>query len=279
VITRPTYQHGFTLIEMIVAIAVSAVVVIFAAMFIAAPVDAYEAHSRRTVLAADAATAWPRMQLDLRQALPNSVRVLRNATLPNFVALEMLAVVGEARYMQAPSASFRVAGTTTGIFANYLPLPGLAIEFPGHYLSINNLGPQAYSFAGTMTPPVDVDMVATATPGEVILNLSTPPALGASPRRRIYLVSGPVTYLCDEAQGTLRRYSGYVIAANQDARDEPAEFAGATTTVVARGLSGCNFAVSPVGSNHSQTVAVRLTATRDNESVTMLHTSRAEYAP
>jgi MSHA biogenesis protein MshO len=274
---RATHQQGFTLVEMIVAIAVSAVVVIFAAMFIAAPVDAYEAHSRRVVLAADASTAWPRMQQDLRQALPNSVRVLRNPTLPNFVALEMLAVVGEARYMQAPSASFRVAGTTTGIFGNYLPVPG--VDFPGAYLSVNNLGPQAYAFAGTMTPPVDVDMVATATPGEVTLNLSAPPALAASPRRRIYLVSGPVTYLCDEAQGTLRRYAGYVIAANQDARDEPAEFAGATTTLVARGLSGCNFAVSPVGGNHSQTVAVRLTATRDNDSVTLLHTSRAEYAP
>ena len=81
-------------------------------MFMAAPVDAYETHMRRNALVADAATAWPRMDTDLRAALPNSVRARRNG---NFVVLEMLRVVDVARYKAVPAGTFNTAGVFRGI--------------------------------------------------------------------------------------------------------------------------------------------------------------------
>jgi prepilin-type N-terminal cleavage/methylation domain-containing protein len=217
--------RGFTIIELVIAITISAIVLVFAAMFIGAPLGAYEAQSRRAELVGDASAAWPRIERDLRAALPNSLRARRNG---NFVVLEMLAVEGVARYMAPPSASFTTAGR----------LPVLTSS--RRFLWV-------------------VD----------------------SPRHRIYLLAGPVTYLCDEGQGTLRRYEGYTIAANQTARDAPAELttAGATVALVTQGLTGCNFAASARNTTQSQTAAVRLTTTRNGDVVTLLHSSRAEYVP
>ena len=83
--------------------------------------------------------------------------------------------------------------------------------------------------------------------GETTVTLPVGVALpDLSPRHLIYLVSGPVTYLCDEGQGTLRRYENYAIAANHAARDAPGDFPGAGE-LIARGLTTCNFAVSLPG--------------------------------
>lgn len=274
---RPS-ARGFTLVELVVAIAISAIVLVFATMFMAAPVDAYDAQSRRNVMMADASAAWPRMHIDLLQSLPNSLRVRRNG---NFVVIEMLSVTGYARYMAAPTDNFRVAGTTLGVFGNALA----PSTFTNVHLSVNNLGNagtpnDAYTMTGSMTPAITVNLLATATPGEVTLDLSVPAAFVLdSPRHKIYLINGPVTYLCDEGQGTLRRYSGYAVSTSQVSRDSPAEFGGAASVLVARGITSCNFAVSPPGGATAQTASVRLTASRNNESVTLLHSARAEYVP
>ncbi len=267
--------RGFTLVELVVAIAIGSIVVVFAAMFIGAPLGAYETHSRRAALVADTSGAWPRMESDLRAALPNSLRTRRNG---NFVVLEMLAVVDVGRYMQPPAASFTTAGRFRGI--------ALPFVSSSHYLSVNNLGTpgaDAYALAGSMTPAGATIQMAAGGAGETVVTVAPVPVFAAdSPRRRIYLVSGPVAYLCDEGQGTLRRYASYNIAGNLTARDSAAELnaAGGGSSLVAQGLTACNFAVSAVGNaTQSQTAAVRLTTTRNGDSVTLLHSSHAEYVP
>ncbi len=269
--------RGFTLIEMVIAIAISSIVVIFAAMFIGAPLGAYEAQSRRAVLVADASSVWPRIEEDLRRALPNSLRTLRNG---NFVAIEMLRVLDVARHITPPTAlSFNTVGAYSGT---------------PRYLSVNNHGSpgrDAYTLSESMVAAT-VGFTATAVPGEYRIDVSPVPAFtaGASPRNRIYFVEGPVTYLCDEARGTLRRYANYIIAANQNARATPGALAaavaagGGTDELVTQGLTGCNFAVSPLPrplaeGNQSQTAAVRLTTARGGDSVTLLHSAQAEYVP
>ncbi len=276
--SRRSAARGFTLVELVVAIAISSIVIVFATMFMSAPVDAYDAQNRRNVMMADASAAWPRMHIDLLQSLPNSLRARRNG---NFVVIEMLSVTGYARYMAAPTDNFRVAGTTLGVFGNALA----PSAFNNVHLSVNNLGvpgtpADAYTMTGSMTPAITVNLLAAAAPGEATLDLSVPAAFIAdSPRHKIYLVNGPITYLCDEGQGTLRRYSGYAVSVLQTARDTPGEFAGASSDLVARGITSCNFQVSAPGGNAAQTAAVRLTATRNAESVTLLHSARAEYIP
>jgi prepilin-type N-terminal cleavage/methylation domain-containing protein len=264
-------NRGFTLVELVVAIAISSIVVVFAAMFISAPLDAYETHSRRAVLVADTSGAWPRMQGDLRSALPNSLRTRRNG---NFVVVEMLPVIDMARYMTATAT---IPITTAGLYR------GAAAPA---YLSVNNLGTpgaDAYTLGPSMVAASNFLAVAGAVAGEQRITVNPAPAFIAdSPKRRLYFVGRPVTYLCDEGQGTLQRYSNYNLAAAQTARDTPAKLtgAGAAVELVTQGLTSCNFAVSAAGNAIlSQTFAARLTTTRKGDVVTLLHSAQADYVP
>lgn len=275
-------QSGFTLVELVVAIAISSIVVVFVGMFIAAPLGAFETQSRRNVLVGDITAAWPRMQDDLREALPNSVRTRVNG---NYVVVEMLKVVGMTRYTAAPAGgAFNAAGTVNGVF---LGQPAAQLTPLRLYLSVNPgaNGANVYALGNRMVLTDLTWNTRTTTPnaGSSSVTFTTAPAFAFdSPRSRAYLVSGPVTYLCDltAAQRTLRRYEGYALAANHASRDAPNEFTTGANTLIARGITGCGFQASPQNQTiKAQTVAVRLTTTRNNETLTLLHEARPEYVP
>lgn len=258
-------SRGFTLVELVVSIAIASVVVVFAAMFIGAPLGAYETHSQRAALVADTSGAWPRMAADLRQALPNSLRARRNGS---FVVIEMLPVLETARYVP-PVSGLLVA---TGI--------SLATASPP-YLSVNPAA-DVYTLTGSTVPVTSWAVGPTATTGEFQVTVAPAPAPSAdSPKGRMFLVGRPITYLCDEGQGTLRRYANYTAAALQTAHDTPGELTGAgiSNELVTQGLTSCDFQVPAVAANQLQTASVRLTTTRNGDSVTLLHESRGQYTP
>ncbi len=271
-ITR-RHMKGFTLMEMVVAIAIGSVVVIFAGMFITAPVDAYEAHSRRSKLIADASTAWPRIQADLRHALPNSVRATRNG---NVAVLEMLDTVGYAKFEAPPSAEFPVTGTANGIFGAHKA--GAGATLTGH-LSVGNTGAEAYTQTGSMTQRLTHIELALDASGTPVVRPGAPVVLPRpSARSRIYLVRGFVAYVCDERNGTIRRYQGTNIVANAAAHDSPAELGGAGE-LVAQDIGACNFDALLV-TGQPQVVTARLTtASRYNESITVMYRAVVENAP
>lgn len=257
--------RGFTLIELVIAITISAIVVVFATMFIGAPIGAYQAHSRRAVLVADTSGAWPRMERDLRGALPNSLRARRNGTV---VVLEMLPVLGLARYKTPPSAlSFTTAGPYNGLQPTYLSV---------------NPDANVYALAGSLAPASNFTATPGAIAGEQIIGVNPAPVFAVdSPKRTVYYVSRPVTWLCDEAGGTLRRYFNYNLAPLQAARDTAAELnaAGASSELITQGITTCNFQVSPTSTTQSQTAAVLLTSTRSGDVISLMHSSRADFAP
>jgi MSHA biogenesis protein MshO len=273
-------QSGFTLVELVVAIAISTVVLVFAALFIAAPLDAFGAQSRRSALAAEALAGWPRLEEDLRQALPNSVRV---RTAGGYVALEMLSVVDYALHLNAPDDDFIAVGTALGVFRGINP----GFNRTDHYLSVGNLGQpgvaDAYELTRSMSAAnarIQITPNGGGQSGRGRVRVTPDPDFtAASPNGRVYLVSGAVSYLCDLGQGELWRYSGYAIAALQSARDAPGDFAGATGELMATGLDSCDFSVRGGGASQPQVVAIGFTATRDGDTLTLLRTGRSEYLP
>lgn len=281
--------NGFTLIELIVVIVLSSIVISFMAMFIAGPVRAYTEQARRAELVDLAENSLRRIARDVHRALPNSVRVTSSGSV---VALEMLNTVDGVRYREQPppddpdkqldfaaaDGAFNSVGTFTTISKPF--------SSTAHYLSVYNVGvpgADAYELANVITPPgtqIDIDADTVAGEDHVTLSPAFRFAYG-SPARRIFLLDGPLSYLCDLGAGTLTRYSGYSIAASQSDRDSAAELiaAGASNTLIADQISACNIAYAPGTSQRAGLVSLHLAVADSGETISLLHQIHVNNVP
>jgi MSHA biogenesis protein MshO len=289
--SRNRRADGFTLIELVVAISIAAVVVSFMTMFIVGPVNAYQAQARRAELVDTADSVLRLMARDIRTALPNSIRVRASG---NVVALELLATADAGRYRDTDATAtpdreldFSAAD---GSFATLgsLTIPS---DYPGHhyYLSIYNVGisgADAYEMSNVITP-ASVNVGITNSGNESVITMT--PAFKftyGSPANRVYLVRGPVTYLCNTAAATLMRYDGYTIASDQTTRMSDANLmtAGATRGQVADGVSECTFDYSPGTASRAGLVTLAITVQRtplnsSPERIRLLHQVHVENVP
>jgi MSHA biogenesis protein MshO len=268
-----------TLVELVITIAVGSVVVAFMALFIVGPMNSYAAQTRRADLVDEADGALRFMARDLRSALPNSVRVASSGSV---TALELLATLDGARYQDggplgnpALELDFTQAD---GAFATTVPFTQLTLPWTSSsaYLAIYNVGvtgANAYDMANVITPAgttITISAGASANQNLVTLSPAFKFAWG-SPGRRVYLVSGPVTYLCDTAAGTLKRYSGYTIASTQPASAAALAAAGATVGSLATDVAGCQISYASGTAQRNALATLTLQLTRSSETVELLH--------
>lgn len=242
-------MSGMTLIELVVVIVLSAIVVSFMSRLIVIPINAFTAQKQRAQLGDAADSAMRLMARDLRSALPNSVRTSISGSV---TALEMLATVDGARYQDngplsnsALSLDFTApdAGFSTTVPFSQITLP---YSSSTSYLAIYNVGvpgANAYALANVMTPSgttITITAGATANAQLVTLNPAFQFSFG-SPAKRVYLVSGPLSYLCDTSTGLVTRYSGYAISATQPVSAAALIAAGASSGLVASNAIACQF--------------------------------------
>ncbi|HSZ08824.1 MAG TPA: prepilin-type N-terminal cleavage/methylation domain-containing protein [Steroidobacteraceae bacterium] len=289
--TATRIARGFTLVELVITIAVSSVVVAFMAMFIVTPMTIYTAQTRRAMLVDEADSALRFIGRDLRAALPNSVRVTASGSV---TALELLATADGARYQNSgPLSNPALALDLTaadGAFATTVPFTQLTLPWTSsaYYLAIYNVGvPGADAY---QTPPptpnvitpagttITISAGATANQNLVTLSPAFQFAFG-SPGQRVFLVSGPVSYLCDTAAATLTRYSGYTIASAQPASAAALNAAGATAALVAGNVAGCQFVLSAGTAQRNGLATLTLQITQSGESVQLLHQVNVVNAP
>lgn len=280
--------RGFTLVELVVTMSLSVIVVAFMAQLVGGPVKGYTDQSRRAELVDLADASLRMLARDVRAALPNSVRVTNSGSV---IALELLSVVDGARYRaQLPGDSDSILDfadpddrfDVVGGFVN-LPKP---FSSDRHFLSIYNVGTpgaNAYELANVITPTgTTISVTASPTPNEDRVSLS--PAFQfrfPSPSERLFLVDGPVTWLCDTVTDTLDRYSGYSISANQALRDSAAELlaAGATVSRASERIAGCGFDISPGTAQRAGLLTARLAVSDAGETITLLHQVHTDNVP
>ncbi len=277
---RRTSDHaGFTLIEMIVVIAITAIVGSMVVMFLRAPLESYVAQDRRARLADAADTALRRMGRDIRLALPNSVRVqpVVVGTVTVFY-LEFLGTRSGGRYRAQGDGSL---GNDNLDFTNpagdsSFDVLGPAIDVEaGDRIAVYNLG------------ILGADAWAVGTPGDTLAAYTGPTgsvsniAIAskkfplASPGNRFQVVDGPVSYVCDPGNGTLTRYWGYAIAAVQ-----PTAFAAATPqALLATGVSACSFDYQPGVTERGGLVSVTLYLSQAGETVRLYATTQVSNQP
>ncbi len=280
---------GFTLIELVVVIVLSTIVVSFMAMFIAGPIRGYTDQVRRAELVDLAETSLHRMSRDVHRALPNSIRVTGSGSV---VALEMINTIDGVRYREKPppdDATKQLDFTTSDDAFNSIgAFTGISKPFTStsHYLSIYNVGvpgANAYELANVITPPgtqINIDADAVAGEDNVTLSPAFRFAYG-SPAQRVFLVDGPLSYLCDLGAGTLTRYAGYSIAASQSNRDSAAELsaAGATNTLIASHISACSITYAPGTSQRAGLVTLQISIADSGETISLLHQVHVQNVP
>ena len=96
--TRPASHSGFSLLEMVVVIAITGIIGAMVAVFMARPVQSYTDSVQRAEYSDIADTALRRIIRDLRLALPNSVRVAEVPAGSGIFYLEFLLTSGGGRY-------------------------------------------------------------------------------------------------------------------------------------------------------------------------------------
>jgi MSHA biogenesis protein MshO len=303
--SRP-FRHaaGFTLIELIVVIVISAGVAVFMVLFLDTPIESYFAQTRRSDLVDSAHRVSDAVTVDALTALPNSMRVNAAGT-----ALELLATTGVARYYGEGDKNASgggqaneelTVGNPVTTFGTLESLTTQALPYQAKYfLSVGNLGTATYnaynSATKVMTPASTVIAVnpnpsLTPPPPSVAAEnqLTLAPAMtfkapGAPVTQpsahNAYAVSGPVSYVCkanaaNPTAGTLKRYSGYTITAAQ-----PVPPAG-TGALIAHDVSACTISLvpAPAGYAYGQIAILSLTLASNGESLQVFLEAPTEYA-
>lgn len=258
-------EAGFTLAEAIVVIVITGILAGIVAVFIRSPVQGFFDTTRRAALADAADTVLRRIGRDLRQALPNSVR-LNGST-----ALEFLHVRAAGRYCEQGPCNpldFTVSDPSFDVLG-----PGVEV-LSGDSVVVYNLGVAgADAYEGTATSR----RLAAAPFGSALTTVTISSGVRfpfSSPARRFQIVDTPVSYICSGNE--LRRYWGYTIAAIQ-----PVPPASGTNALLADKVvpGGCNFAYQAGASQRDALVSLRLELTDGGETVSLLHQVHVNNAP
>lgn len=288
-------KAGFTLIEMVMVIAITAILAAVVATFIARPVEGYEKLSVRTALVGDAETSLRRMAIDIRSALPNSVRVTNTAS---GFAVEMLPTFDGVKYNTAGIAATRLdffGDTSFDILGCFSPavMQGNALA-PGFRMVVNNLGTpgnDVYADAGltagqnSVITAAGLGITIAVNPGTnacgVAGNLhrvtfgSLHDVKGAvSTNRRLYVISTPVTYLCDVTSGSLTRYANYPIQASQPTNAMTLNgLAGVSSAQVVGNVSACSIQTNSADVRNRSVASISLSLASQGEQITLVQQS------
>lgn len=291
---KPT--RGFTLVELVIVIALSAIVLVMITVVLKRPLDAYVDQSRRGELVELASLALNRAARDIRLAVPNSVRQSADGR-----TLEMLNILNAGRYVsnRAGSDSLRFSAELSGCETANGRCDGFQVLDPNfdvsgaRWLVVYNLGASsggnpsaganvwAYANPGVITPTgASFTAAANATSRETQVSLNGLSAAGftfayPSPQRRFYLADQVIGYRCEPAAegGQLARYTRTTLTATAPST-LPAD-----AERVAPYVTGCQINYQPGTPQRPGLVTLSLTLTREGESITLQQQVKVDNAP
>ncbi|MEZ4278539.1 MAG: hypothetical protein R3F21_02840 [Myxococcota bacterium] len=292
-------SSGLSTIEVVTVIALTGVLSVGLAGILRHPMQGHAAVSRRAELVDLADLALLRMSRDLRMALPNSVRVDGTRT-----AIELLHVAGGARYRAEPGINDaggpgEADHTDANDFLSFAGdarwnllgrISGLAIAYDtplasGSRIAIYPTGSEIWSDAAADTSPA----IITASTNRITfrddgdedqIELASAHRFShVSPRARLYLVDGPVTYLCDAASGVLWRIDGYAIAAGQPTDLSAAPLASGRQAQTGDRIERCVFDFVPGTPSRSGLVTLEIVIANAGERVRLLQQVPIPNAP
>lgn len=285
---------GFTLVELVLVITLSAVVAVMISTVLSRPLEGFVAQSRRAELVDQAALALNRMTRDIRSAVPNSVRVASGGR-----TLELLNISNGGRYL--PN---RVGGETLRFTPDPAPectapgndcltfralVPGLSVagvnwlvvyntgaESGGNPVEGSNLWAAADAATGRhVITPQGSTFVALADGSSTLITVTPPSGSSfafafASPQRRFYLADEVIGYRCDTVSRRLLRFTRASLAS---------AFTADASQVVVDNVSHCSFSYQPGSLQRAGLVSLTLRLSKDGESIELFQQVQVDNAP
>jgi len=287
-------QRGFTLVELVLVIALAGVVAVLISTVLSRPLQGFVDQSRRAELTDQAATALNRMARDIRGAVPNSVRT-RGACNAQFgcSTLELLSISEGGRYqpnqLQPDGPRFdppRLGDCTTMPDKKcVLELPGAPISIAdARWLIIYNTNPD--EIWGTPLPNpgsiLDItgrkpELVPSSADGAQPQQLRFDNAVTApfsfryaSPQKRFFLADRVVGYQCNGRRLTRGEFSslsnGY-------------DYSGQPLLADHVDCARSGFTYQPGSHARNALVTLRLSLTRDGETISLVQQVHVDNAP
>ena len=248
-----TSQRGFTLLELIVAMVISAILAGMIAMIIGAPVDSYLQQGRNSELSEASDRIAGTLTADFSRALPNSVRI-RNVGVRSVV--QMLEVMDVVYFVpQGPDPTQAPVQLDTAVAdSSFSALGSFANSDDNNvFLVVNNtVTSDVYRNVPAVRASAIVPAGTTTSPNTISLSPAFRFANGAPPTNRMFVVRRtPITYICNRGSGLLQRYANHAIGANIPTNESAAQLnsLGTQVTVVATGVTGCSVTCGPGPAN------------------------------
>lgn len=288
---------GFTLIEAVVAITIMGIIAGIVAVFIVRPMQGYADLARRAELVEAAESALRRMARDLRIALPNAVRVTDPGTGASF-AVEMLPILDAGKYntKATPACSQVNVGINTtqfgilGCYRNPAFTQLIGVPSTSYRLVINNRDESVYTDTSVTSPITPATTTITAVVHDAssscatvvatcgtasfrhLMNLSVAHKFGSnSPNQRLFVVTTPVSYLCDTSAGTLTRYDNYAITATQPTTTAAFTALNASSALVTDHISTCNMMTTTSDIKNRGLATLTLGLSDEGETIKLVH--------
>ena len=206
---RPRAQHGFSLIELTIVIVLLSVLALGVSSYIGLGATMYSDATEREQVLNQSRFVAERLQRELRNAAPNSIRSADTALLR---CIEFAPIVASGLYLQAPvtpTAGSELRLAMFGWQSSYQTLPFTI--YPRQLADIYGTSGSTIRLNGSEQDDGDGND-ATVT---VQLESSHSFPLD-SPEKRFYLLSAsPVSYCFNGVDGSIRRYSDYSYSAAQ----------------------------------------------------------------
>lgn len=284
-------QSGFTLVEIIIVIAIMGIIGGLSALIIGRSLDAYAALERRENLQTSIRLAVERMSRELRHALPNSICVSNGGAciIGAGSRFHFIPVIDSGRYQDKPGAytapppiqrdrlpvaplnrdRFDVL-STNGTNRLNAAAGNLAVVYNLNntdvYAGVNNVAHQ-------ISAVVQKDINNTAPTADDIDQIQFTPAVSFanhSPTRRFHIIENNVATLFYLDGTNLRRATTTFAAPNNPAGTPP---------LLLQNVQACTFTFTPGAPQRAGLLRINITVAEQGETIQVIHNAHVYNTP